>query len=429
MSARARGTREDELTTPSRLLYAVTIFASGFLLFIVQPLIARQILPWFGGSAGVWTTCLMFFQLGLVAGYAYSNWTTRRLSPARAGWPAHRAARRERDVVADRRVTRLEAVGRGRADVADSWIAAGHDRFAVLRALHDRPAGPGVVRARVSRSKGLSSVRAVEPGGAGGARVVSVRHRALGDDHPAGATLVGRVRHLHAALYRRRSAGVVASPSAHPWQPGAGRRATGSDTRDGVAATGLARDCALAGAAGDGHLAAARRHQSHYPEHRLDPVPMDAAADAVSRDVHHLLRSRALVPSRRLGRAGAGHAGCGRVRAPERGRDAERQDRGAVVCRRAVRLVHFLSRRTGAAQAGVARSDDVLPHDRSRRRPRRPGRRSGGAADSRLVVRTRHWIDADRVACRDCAGPAVRARPAGGARHRDHVRLLLVPPD
>lgn len=86
MSARARGTREDELTTPSRLLYAVTIFASGFLLFIVQPLIARQILPWFGGSAGVWTTCLMFFQLGLVAGYAYSNWTTRRLSPgAQAG--------------------------------------------------------------------------------------------------------------------------------------------------------------------------------------------------------------------------------------------------------------------------------------------------------------------------------------------------------
>ena len=86
MSARARGTREDELTTPSRLLYAVTIFASGFLLFIVQPLIARQILPWFGGSAGVWTTCLMFFQLVLVAGYAYSNWTTRRLSPrAQAG--------------------------------------------------------------------------------------------------------------------------------------------------------------------------------------------------------------------------------------------------------------------------------------------------------------------------------------------------------
>jgi hypothetical protein len=72
--------KELVLARPSRLLYAATIFASGFLLFIVQPLIARQILPWFGGSAGVWTTCLMFFQVVLVAGYAYSNWTTRRLS-------------------------------------------------------------------------------------------------------------------------------------------------------------------------------------------------------------------------------------------------------------------------------------------------------------------------------------------------------------
>jgi SAM-dependent methyltransferase len=66
--------------TSSRVLYAATIFTSGFLLFIVQPIAARQILPWFGGTAGVWTTCLMFFQVALVAGYAYSNWTTKYLS-------------------------------------------------------------------------------------------------------------------------------------------------------------------------------------------------------------------------------------------------------------------------------------------------------------------------------------------------------------
>jgi SAM-dependent methyltransferase len=64
----------------SRLLYATTVFASGFLLFIVQPLIARQILPWFGGTGAVWTICLVFFQVVLVAGYAYANWSTRRLS-------------------------------------------------------------------------------------------------------------------------------------------------------------------------------------------------------------------------------------------------------------------------------------------------------------------------------------------------------------
>jgi SAM-dependent methyltransferase len=60
-------------------IYALTIFASAFLLFLVQPIMAKQILPWFGGSAAVWTTCLVFFQFLLLAGYAYSDWTTRKL--------------------------------------------------------------------------------------------------------------------------------------------------------------------------------------------------------------------------------------------------------------------------------------------------------------------------------------------------------------
>ncbi|MGH8660934.1 MAG: spermidine synthase [Burkholderiales bacterium] len=65
------------------ILYALTIFTSAFLLFLVQPIIAKQILPWFGGSAAVWTTCLVFFQFLLLAGYAYSDWTTRKLSARR----------------------------------------------------------------------------------------------------------------------------------------------------------------------------------------------------------------------------------------------------------------------------------------------------------------------------------------------------------
>ncbi|MBI2294528.1 MAG: fused MFS/spermidine synthase [Betaproteobacteria bacterium] len=65
------------------LLYALTIFTSAFLLFLVQPIVAKQILPWFGGSAAVWTTCLVFFQFLLLFGYAYSDWTTRKLAPRR----------------------------------------------------------------------------------------------------------------------------------------------------------------------------------------------------------------------------------------------------------------------------------------------------------------------------------------------------------
>ena len=62
------------------LIYALTILVSSFLLFLVQPIIAKQIIPWFGGSAAVWTTCLTFFQLVLLAGYAYSDWV-QRLAP------------------------------------------------------------------------------------------------------------------------------------------------------------------------------------------------------------------------------------------------------------------------------------------------------------------------------------------------------------
>ena len=54
-------------------LYALTILVSAFLLFQVQPVIAKIILPWFGGSAAVWTTCMLFFQVVLLAGYAYAH--------------------------------------------------------------------------------------------------------------------------------------------------------------------------------------------------------------------------------------------------------------------------------------------------------------------------------------------------------------------
>ena len=64
-------------------LFASTISVSAFLLFLVQPIIAKQILPWFGGSAAVWTTCMVFFQLVLLAGYAYADWLIRKVSTHR----------------------------------------------------------------------------------------------------------------------------------------------------------------------------------------------------------------------------------------------------------------------------------------------------------------------------------------------------------
>ena len=54
-------------------LYALTVFVSAFLLFQVQPIIAKMILPWFGGTSAVWSTCMLFFQLVLLAGYLYAH--------------------------------------------------------------------------------------------------------------------------------------------------------------------------------------------------------------------------------------------------------------------------------------------------------------------------------------------------------------------
>src|SRR5207247_2676795 len=68
--------------------YAVTIFASAFLLFQVQPLISKFILPWFGGSPAVWTAAMLFFQVALFGGYLYAHLTSTYLK-ARGQFALH----------------------------------------------------------------------------------------------------------------------------------------------------------------------------------------------------------------------------------------------------------------------------------------------------------------------------------------------------
>ncbi len=59
-------------------LFALTIFVSAFLLFQIQPVISKAILPWFGGAANVWNTCMLFFQAALLGGYTYAHWLQRQ---------------------------------------------------------------------------------------------------------------------------------------------------------------------------------------------------------------------------------------------------------------------------------------------------------------------------------------------------------------
>ncbi len=66
-----------------KTLFALTIFLGAFLLFQVQPIISKYILPWYGGSMSVWTTCMLFFQMFLLFGYLYAHLLTKFFSKNR----------------------------------------------------------------------------------------------------------------------------------------------------------------------------------------------------------------------------------------------------------------------------------------------------------------------------------------------------------
>lgn len=68
------------------ILIALSLFLSSFLLFLVQPLIGKYILPWFGSSPAVWSASLLFFEVLLTGGYAYAYSLTRLLRPRRQAW-------------------------------------------------------------------------------------------------------------------------------------------------------------------------------------------------------------------------------------------------------------------------------------------------------------------------------------------------------
>src|ERR1041384_7623837 len=83
-----RSRPETELAPPppptSRWLtiaLAATVLASAWLLFQVQPMVSKRILPWFGGGPAVWTTAMLFFQAALLAGYFYAHFSNRTFRP------------------------------------------------------------------------------------------------------------------------------------------------------------------------------------------------------------------------------------------------------------------------------------------------------------------------------------------------------------
>src|SRR5258707_5498675 len=81
--AARRRPREGPHLTAVLLLYALTLFTGATLLFVMQPMVGKMILPLLGGTPAVWSTCMVFFQAALLGGYAYTHALTPRVRPAR----------------------------------------------------------------------------------------------------------------------------------------------------------------------------------------------------------------------------------------------------------------------------------------------------------------------------------------------------------
>ena len=83
MSASASIARKSGVSSNSAtiILFSLAIFTSAFLLFSVQPMFTRMVLPILGGSPSVWSVAMVFFQTLLLLGYAYAHWLTRKLRP------------------------------------------------------------------------------------------------------------------------------------------------------------------------------------------------------------------------------------------------------------------------------------------------------------------------------------------------------------
>ena len=136
-------------TSPSLLLrvFAGAIFLSAALLFAVQPMFTKMVLPRLGGTPSVWSVAMVFFQAVLLAGYAYAHALTKYFPGKRVD---HRPSRRDggRRACSCRSRSRLVGPPAGRRDrrALAARPVCGVDRPAVLRALGQRPAAAGVVR-------------------------------------------------------------------------------------------------------------------------------------------------------------------------------------------------------------------------------------------------------------------------------------------
>ena len=209
---------------------------------------------------------------------------------------SHCTAHRQLRGLADHSRRAMETAGHGKSVLADPRPAGGNHRSALSAAVHHQPARSVVVRAQLSRAQPVPAVRTVESRVDAGAGRLSVRPRTLDRDAHAVLWLVGCLCGLRAALRRVRLVQPARARTTGRW-----RRTRGRHNRQPC----LVRSAAERGSSGslvrpggDGFVPAARRFQSHLPEHCCHPLAVGRAAGDLPAHVHPLLRWQRLVPPR-----------------------------------------------------------------------------------------------------------------------------------
>ena len=160
--SRMSGTSRKRPLPGTAWAFAGATLLGAFLLFQIQPLISKFILPWFGGAPAVWTTCMLFFQIVLFGGYAYSHLLASRLSP-RGQAVAQGLLLLAAIAVLPIAPSAAWKPTDSSAPTARILLALDGDRgVAVLRALDHEPVDPGVVQSQFPRPHAVSPLRAFE---------------------------------------------------------------------------------------------------------------------------------------------------------------------------------------------------------------------------------------------------------------------------
>ena len=175
-------------------------------------MIGKIILPWFGGSAAVWSTCLLFFQASLLAGYLYAHFSTRYLKPRQQALLHIALLAVSIALLPILPSPNWKPAQRGRPLRPHPAASHRNHRSALLSAVHHQPVAPSLVCGGQARSDPLSPVRAFEFRiAAGPAQLSAGSGTACGDAH-ASVRMVRDIRLVRAFL---RGAGVERAESRH----------------------------------------------------------------------------------------------------------------------------------------------------------------------------------------------------------------------